>query len=272
MFRPALCILLCATASALTADASSNSNVRGGGFVKPLEFKHLLRVCNAYPYNAALDIYRGSKEKLTKMPLHYKSCEDFEPQLKDGDKLEFKVGDASAGTYAVSALPQNDAVLLLVISRHDTASTAASFMSHIFASHFNSAEVVIMDTYKGIPPQTTLQITDVAKKGSKFGQALRSEELRFDSVMAVSLGNYEVELKHANAGKQWANRKAKLVALADQSYAIIRVGVGALQGQAYPEELLIFPNSVDKALHGAAATTKVSMALLAVLLGVTAFC
>jgi len=268
MFRTALCILLCASASALTADASSNSNVRG--FVKPLEFKHILRVCNAYPYNTALDIYRGSKEKLTKMPLHYKTCEDFEPQLKDGDKLEFKVGDASAGTYAVSALPQNDAVLLLVISRHDTASTAASFMSHVFASHFNSAEVVIMDTYKGTAPQTTLQITDIAKKGLKFGP--RSEELRFDSVMAVSLGSYEVELKHANAGKEWANRKAKLVALADQSYAIIRVGVGALQGQAYPEELLIFPNSVEKASHGAAATTKVSMALLAVLLGLTAFC
>jgi len=266
MFRPALCILLCATASALTADASSNSNVRGGGFVKPLEFKHLLRVCNAYPYNAALDIYRGSSEKLTKMPMHYRKCEDFQAQLRDGDKLEFKVGDATAGTFAVSELPQNDAVLLLVISRHDTESTAVSFMSHIFAN-LHSAEVVIMDTYKG-KVKSTLQISDAAKIGAKVGATLRSEELRFDSVMAVSPGNYEVALKDAT-GK--ANGKSKLVALNQESYAIIRVGVEALQGPAFPEELLIFPNSDVAALKGAAATTKVSMALLAVLLGLTAF-
>jgi len=40
--------------------------------------------------------------------------------LKAVDKLEFKVGDSSAGTFAVSDLPNNDAVLLLVIHRHDT--------------------------------------------------------------------------------------------------------------------------------------------------------
>merc|ERR1719217_377390 len=109
-----------------------------GSFVKALEFKHRLRVCNAYPYAAALDLYRG-KEMLTgpntpgdTMP--YKACEDFKVQLKAGDKLEFKVGDAMAGTFSVSDLPNNDAVLLLVIYRHDTLSTAVSFESHVFAN------------------------------------------------------------------------------------------------------------------------------------------
>jgi len=266
MFRLALCSLLCTTASALTAPASSISKVRGGGFVKKLEFKHLLRVCNAYPYNAALDIYRGSSEKLTKMPMHYRTCEDFEAQLKDGDKLEFKVGDATAGTFAVSELPQNDAVLLLVISRHDTVSTAVSFMSHVFAN-LHSAEVVIMDAYKG-KVKSVLQITDAPKLGDKVGAKRQSEELRFDSVISVSPGSYEVALKDAK-GK--ANRPSKLVALNQESYAIIRIGVQALQGPAFPEELLIFPNSPVAALQGAAATTRVSMALLVVLLGVTAF-
>ena len=66
---------------------------------------------------------------------------------RSGDKLEFKVGDASAGTFSVSDLPNNDAVLLLVIHRHDTLSTAVSFESHVFAS-LQNAQVAIIDTYK----------------------------------------------------------------------------------------------------------------------------
>merc|ERR1719199_2373924 len=87
------------------------------GFVKGLEFKHKLRVCNAYPYQAALDVFRA-KDKLTDQPMHYKSCKDFMAPMKSGDKLEFKIGDASAGTFAVADLPSNDAVLLLIIHRH----------------------------------------------------------------------------------------------------------------------------------------------------------
>merc|ERR1719272_1347925 len=85
--------------------------------------------------------------------MHYKSCEDFTSPLKSGDKLEFKVGDASAGTFAVSDLPQNDAVLLLVIHRHDQVSTAVSFESHVFANLLNP-QVAIIDTYKGAAQST----------------------------------------------------------------------------------------------------------------------
>merc|ERR1719174_1302276 len=78
----------------------------------------------------------------------YRSCKDFTTPLKSGDKLEFKVGDASAGTFSVADLPQNDAVLLLVIHRHDQVSTAVSFESHVFANLLN-AQVAVIDTYKG---------------------------------------------------------------------------------------------------------------------------
>ena len=66
------------------------------------------------------------------------SYEDFVAPLKVGDKLEFMLGDANAGTFAVSDLPQNDAVLLLIIHRHDQVSTAASFESHVFANLLNA--------------------------------------------------------------------------------------------------------------------------------------
>merc|ERR1719197_2336952 len=124
MFRFLVIPALCSSATALS-DASLRSSGKAQGFVKALEFKHSLRVCNAYPYSAALDVYQGAARKLTTdAPMHYRTCKDFVSQLKSGDKLEFKVGDASAGTFAVSDLPQNDAVLLLVIHRHDTLSTA----------------------------------------------------------------------------------------------------------------------------------------------------
>merc|ERR1719240_1143083 len=127
--------LLFAFLSAAQAHEALRHASRAEGFVRALEFKHRLRVCNAYPYNAALDVYRGKSEKLSSggaMP--YKTCQVFSTPLKAGDKLEFKVGDASAGTFSVSDLPNNDAVLMLVIHRHDTLSTAVSFESHVFAN------------------------------------------------------------------------------------------------------------------------------------------
>ena len=79
---------------------------------------------------------------------HTRLARDFLSPLKAGDKLEFKVGDASAGTFAVSDLPNNDVVLLLVIHRHDTMSTAVSCESHVLANLLN-AQVASIDTYKG---------------------------------------------------------------------------------------------------------------------------
>merc|ERR1719478_789160 len=141
-----LLVLLLVAAHASSVQGLLRESAKAEGFVKALEFKHRLRVCNAYPFNAALDVFR-SKDKLTEQPMAYKSCKDFLAPLKAGDKLEFKIGDASAGTFSVSDLPNNDAVLLLIIHRHDQVSTAVSFESHVFANLLN-AQVAVIDTYK----------------------------------------------------------------------------------------------------------------------------
>merc|ERR1719408_1236796 len=86
-------------------------------------------------------------------PMAYKTCREFSPQLKAGDKLEFKIGDTTTGTFSVADLPNNDAVLLLAIHRHDTLSTAVSFESHVFANLLN-AQVAVIDTYKGSAKST----------------------------------------------------------------------------------------------------------------------
>jgi len=266
MSRLVVGAVLCAVATAAAVTDQSHGSLRTAshaqGFVKALEFNHKLRVCNAYPYSAALDVFRGRSEKLTEdTPMHYKTCKDFVAPLKSGDKLEFKVGDASAGTFSVSDLPQNDAVLLLVIHRHDTLSTAVSFESHVFGNLMN-AQVAIIDTFKGAA-KASFQIKDVAAKG----KSSRSEELRYDSVVAINPGLYEVELMGLD-GKEKA--KTQLVALNQESYVIIRTGVEAQQGPAYAQDLLVYPSSDPKALHSSAlAVANTWGALVLLLLGAT---
>jgi hypothetical protein len=220
---------------------AGNAADRAGGFVKALQFKHRLRVCNAYPYAGALDVYRGKNERLTgDAAMPYKTCKDFVSPMNTGDKLEFKVGDATAGTFSVSDLPNNDAVLLLVIHRHDATSTAVAFESHVFASLLN-AQVAIIDTYKG-SARASPRIMDSAPGAS----GRRSEELRYDSVVAVNPGKYEVVL----AGQDGQTKAtSELVALNRESYVVLRTGVEAQRGQSYPQELVVFPQSPSDSLE-----------------------
>merc|ERR1719197_949554 len=251
--KAVLLLLLVAPAMANLRAKPHGHSHHMGSFVKALEFKHRLRVCNAYPYAAALDLYRGRSEKMTDDgPLSYKSCKDFKAPLKAGDKLEFKVGDANAGTFSVSDLPNNDATLLLVIYRHDPLSTAVSFESHVFANLLN-AQVAVLDTYKG-SEKAKMRIQDAGDTKTS-----RSEELRYDSVVAVNPGKYACVLEGAD-GKEVA--KKELVALNRESYIAIRTGVDAQQGPKYPQSLMVYPSS-DPSMLGAASGLRASFALLA---------
>jgi len=248
-----IALVLAAVSAGASAAISPTSFIRG------LEFKHRLRICNAYPYVAALDVFRGRSERLTgDSPMPYKSCRDFVSPLKSGDKLEFKVGDANAGSFSVSDLPNNDAVLLLVIHRHDTVSTAVSFESHVFANLLNS-QIAVIDTYKG-STKAMPRILDSKRSGIK-GTG-RSEELRYDSVVAVNPGVYEVDLTDAKGATK---AKSELVALNRESYVVLRTGVESQQGDSFPEELVIYPQSDMNALPHSSAPMRTW--LLAVPLG-----
>jgi hypothetical protein len=217
--------------------------IESGSFVRVLEFKHRLRVCNAYPHPATLDVYKGTNQKLTDSPLAYKVCEEFAAPLTVGDKLDFMIGETSAGTFSVTDLPSNDAVLLLVLHRHDAMSTAVSFESHVFASLLNS-QVAVIDTYRGTASSLP-KIADAA--ASKSG---RSEELRYGSVVAVNPGKYDVVLEGPDGH---VKSRSSLVAVDRESYVVLRTGVEAPQGDSYPEEIVVFPKSDPALLHSGAA-------------------
>merc|ERR1719420_2009406 len=138
-----------------------------------------------------------------------------------------------AGIFSVSDLPNNDAVLLLVIYRHDTLSTAVSFESHVFANLLN-AQVAVIDTYKG-SGKSTMKILD-----SDNSKTARTEDLRYDSVVALNPGEYKVTLVGTD-GETKAS--SGLVAVNRDSYIILRVGCEAQSGPQYPQELVVYPQS-----------------------------
>eukprot|EP00747_Dinoflagellata_sp_TGD_P066049 gnl/TRDRNA2_/TRDRNA2_154628_c0_seq6.p1 gnl/TRDRNA2_/TRDRNA2_154628_c0~~gnl/TRDRNA2_/TRDRNA2_154628_c0_seq6.p1 ORF type:complete len:272 (-),score=88.06 gnl/TRDRNA2_/TRDRNA2_154628_c0_seq6:22-837(-) len=243
MFSILVSVLLLQVAS---AGQGGGASLRTDGFVRALEFNYRLRVCNAYPLDTPLEVFHG-KERLTgddNMP--YKSCRDFSTPLKSGDKLEFKAGEAAAGTFSVADLPQNDAVLMIVVNRHDVVSTAMSFASHVFANS-EKAQVAVLDAYKGKTKSTPqIEEQDQPAKKDKDGKPLppppkHKEMLRYDSVVAVDQGLYEVEL--AGDDDKQIKGKADLVALNKESYVVLRTGVEAKSGQLYPEDVIVFPQS-----------------------------
>jgi len=220
-------------------------------------FKHRLRVCNAFPYEAGLDVYRGKTEKLNgDAPLPYKGCGDFKVHLKPGDKLDFRVGTASAGKFSVTDLPNSDSLLLLTILRHDQETTESEFESHVFANLLN-AQVAIIDTYKG-PEGSRVYIQDV-----KDAKRARKEQLRYGSVVALNKGKYEVVLEEKEDHQV---SKRKLVAVERESYVILRVGVNAKSGPSYSEDLVVYPQHSEELLTPTKSGASVVGSCVAVLL------
>jgi len=236
-----------------TVDGSHGVLRRQESFVKSLEFHQSLRVCNAFPMESPLDLYRGKTRLTGDSPMAYKSCRDFTEPMKSGDRLEFKIGDETAGTFSVSDLPNNDAVLLLIIHRHDTLSTAVSFESHVFANLANP-QIAVIDTYKG------KSAAHVSILNGKVANQSRTEELRYDSVVAVNPGIYEVELTGQHSE---AKTKQQLVALGHENYVIFRAGVEAQVGTTFPQELVIFPASDAAKLKSSAEGLRVPSTFLA---------
>jgi hypothetical protein len=226
-------------------------------FVQGLKFKQVLRVCNAYPYGAGMDVFLGTKH-LTSAPLAYKTCEDYAPEMQPGDRVDFKSGGDSAGTFTISDLPAGDATLLLIIYRHDVGSTAAAFESHAFPRS-DATQVAIIDTYKG-NVATEIRIEDPKPIKSKAGS--RQELLRYDSVVAIVPGLYNVQLVGANGT---AAETAEFVAAPKQSYVVVRCGVESMMGKAYPQELMVFPHSDKMALGAAASSFRFSWLAAAVM-------
>lgn len=247
-------VVICGVFLAFLAPSEASHLLRHGqsttGFVKPLEFNHQLRVCNAFPNSQSLDVFK-SVEKLTDdAPMPYKSCSDFSSPLKVGDKLDFRIPDVTEGTFSVAELPNSDAVLLLVVHLHDEHHTAMSFESHVFGDNQN-AQVAIIDAYRG-KANANPWIKD-----DSMGNSSRSEELRYNSVVAVNSGKYDVAL---DDDKGVEKARSPLIALDRGTYVVLRTGVETPQGEQFPEDLLVYPQSDATLLRSGSVTLRVNLA------------
>jgi len=227
-----------------------NSPATATSFMTTLEFNWKLRVCNAYPMLSALDIFSKEDKLNNAGGLAYKRCVELPHKLKVGEKLDFRMEDATVGTFQIDNLPENDAVLQIVISRHDQSSTAVTFASHVF-SKLERAQVAVMDTYKG-SLMSSVRIGDVRSEESDK-KDLRKEMLRYDSVVALDSGHFELSLVDTTTGDDKAD--ADFVALPKESYIVIRVGAEEQEGASYPQEVFVFPHSDVSDLPQGAATS-----------------
>jgi len=230
-----------------TADTGTHSKQQlrhDTSFIRSMQFTHKLRICNAYPMTEHIDVFIGTET--TVKSLEYKKCGETMAELKLDTQLDFQVEDQTIGTFVITSLPSNDAVLQLVIYRHDPFSSTVSFESHVFANLL-SPQIAVIDTYRG-SAKTDVRIEDL--KSAEKTKESRSELLRYDSVVAVNPGKYEVSLV-GSEGKGQANQT--LVALPKESYVVMRVGVEAEDDTPYPQEVVVFPQS-NAAELGAAAS------------------
>lgn len=247
---------------AASATATGNSKDAAKEFLEPfgkevqVAPKTRLRVCNAYPYQTPLDVSLGER-RLTDQAMSYKECREFDTRLERRNKIHFAFGEASAGSFVVSDLPTNDAVLLLVVYRRDAEGTAVAFESHVFSNLLNS-QIAVINTYRGAS-QATLRIQDQEDAATE-----RSEVLQYDNVAAVNAGSYEVALVSSDGELK---SRANLVAKNRESYAVIRCGVEPKDGKAYPDEIMIYPTPEQDKSSGSRSHVLSAVILGSLLLG-----
>lgn len=262
MAARSLRVLLTLGCVALSNAAALQAQRKAGHFIKQLRYNQEFRICNAYPFGSALGIKIG-KKMMTDTPIAYKTCGTFKPRLREGDRVNFLLEDETVGTFTISELPTSDAVLLMVIYRHDTYTSSVSFESHVFSNQ-ELAQIAVLDTYKG-PEESELRIKAPPppppppapkKKTSGAADAVlvqtnqtntrsqeeESELLRYDNVVAVDPGLYEVEMRDSTGEKLLEKRE--LVALGREAYVVVRCGVETQgEGESYPQEFMIYPQS-----------------------------
>jgi len=174
---------------------------------------HNLTICNAYADHKPLSIYTvANKAKLTEEPLQYKGCKLIALPMEEGERIDFKLGGLSVGTFRVTGLPYVSSNLLLVPFHRSNDTMSAAFASHMFSASDERAQVAVVDTYSG----SEAGIMKVQRP-----QDHKWAKLKHGSSIKVNAGSYQVVLADAH-GK--SVKTAKLEAANYGRYVVMRVG------------------------------------------------
>mmetsp|Transcript_63219 Transcript_63219/g.137488 ORF Transcript_63219/g.137488 Transcript_63219/m.137488 type:complete len:290 (+) Transcript_63219:20-889(+) len=242
----------------LSVISAGSSHGLGGEFFGVRRRERTLRICNAYAVKGGINVFfsralpasvpssRPAPVQLTEkdVGLMYKSCVDLPvTELLPGSVLEFRIRDMHVGAFRVTEEPPEGSMLQLVVYRNDRATTAADFVSHVF-EETRSPEVLVVDAYRG-EARSSLNISGT--------------QLSFGTAVELRPGTYECQLSPTSTGEagEEARPVSEIRASEGQKYTAIRVGVQALVGPSYPEELVLF---------GAAERAKLWTSLVIVIL------
>jgi len=205
----------------------------------PLVQQHLT-VCNAYQASAPLEIFHVDRHVMLTQhkPLKYKECQEFTLPLMEGDRLDFKQAGTNVGVFHATSMPKTSASLLLIPRRKDGASRSLAFESHAFAD-LKSPQIAVVDAYHGNESSSVNIIENMEEV--EAGKLPLTEALRFNSVVAVAPGKYNVALMGSEPS---ANLTALPLRAGNRAKCVVmRVGGMPQQGAAFPQELVVFPNS-----------------------------
>lgn len=228
--------------SALGAKVNTRAANDGKKYIATeLKFETQLRICNAYPYaKEAVQVFDSS--------VAYGKCVEVSKEVKAGEQIDFFTMKKQIliGSFEVQEVPQQNTLLLLVIQPHDSQSTGIAFQSHAYAN-VEDPQIALLDAYVGADVNTSLvDIRDESTGDSKYDA--REEKLRFNSVVAVHPGSYEI-------GFAPKSLKALKVSAAEK-VSVIRIGVKS-QNKDFPEDVIVFPSSA----YGASVAAAVAMVL-----------
>lgn len=265
-----LTILFAALLCGCAAVTDGTKRLRAGGsganghqhrsfIVRRAEVQQNLIVCNAYAEPRPLDIYQVEKKELLTgdSPLAYKECREFLIPLEEGDQLDFKAGGSDVGTFYATGLPKTSSSLILIPHRRNAGTKAISFDSHAFTD-LSSPQIAVIDAYRGKMKSAVKIVENLGDTGdAQSKQQPIEEDLRFNSVVAINPGRYEIKLDGVGAPAK------PLLAQSHAKIVVMRTG-GETGGNRtnYPQELIVFPN-------GASPMARLSV-VLTVLLGAVA--
>ncbi|CAK0843494.1 unnamed protein product [Prorocentrum cordatum] len=189
--------------------------------------QHNLTVCNAYAESKPLSVYTvNQKAKLTEEPLRYKACKEIVLELADNERIDFKLGGLSVGTFHVGNLPFAPTSLLLVPYRKGNSTMAATFYSHAFSVSQENSQLAVVDAYDGSTPGSL-------KIAFSKGRAKESAQLKPGTAVNLAPGAYQVSLDDSGS------KSVKTVALsATDGGKHVAMRVGGSDG--LPQELVVF--------------------------------
>jgi len=175
---------------------------------------HNLTICNAYADRKPLSAYTvNTRTKLTEEPIAYKTCKKIALQLEEGERIDFKLGGLSIGTFRASGLPYVSSSLLMIPYHANNDTMTAAIASHMFSQSDERAQVAVLDAYANKKGNLKVEQAN--------GRQKQSAELKSGQLLKLKAGSYNFMLLDEH-GK--VLKKVPLEAEPYKQYAVLHVG------------------------------------------------